>query len=65
MKTEDTQSNPRPKLRTRTDGKRGTSGSPMFGDTEWVAEHLDWIRQHYLTAEHPRQEQAGAASHAP
>jgi hypothetical protein len=47
MSTEGTSNDGRPEPRTRPKANGGFSPDTVFGDPQWVAEHLEWIRRHY------------------
>jgi len=50
MSTEGTSNDGRPEPRTRPAANGGFSPDTVFGDPQWVAEHLEWIRRHYQPA---------------
>lgn len=47
MNTDGTDNDGRQEPRTRQTANGGFSRESVFGDADWIAEHLDWIKQHY------------------
>jgi len=47
MNTDGTNNDGRPEPRTTPTAPGSFSQESVFGDPQWVSEHLEWIRQHY------------------